>query len=65
MFQVIFTHDDTAKKWVATIKGATSKTEARQGFTAVVVTCQMLDANLQQYASLKLNGDTYEITPAV
>lgn len=61
MFRVIFTYDETACKWEASVEGATDKTEARQGFSAVVVTCQELDRSLLRHAQV---SEDFKITPA-
>lgn len=65
MFQVIFTYDEEAKKWEAIVTGAKDATEARQGFSAVVMTCQRLKSGLLNHAKVEQVDDFYSITPAV
>jgi hypothetical protein len=62
MFRVIFTYDEIHRKWEAKVEGATNKVEARQGFSAVVVSCQELDPMLLIHTQV---SDDYKITPAV
>jgi hypothetical protein len=62
MFRVIFTYDEALRKWESEVEGAKDKVEVRQGFSAVVLTCQMLDPDLLIHT--KVNDD-YSIIPAV
>jgi len=61
MVQVIFTHDDECKKWEVQVTGTTDKVEARQAFTAVVLTCQMADPKLLEYARV---SDDFKVSVA-
>jgi len=51
--QVIFTYDEKSCKWEASVVGIEKELEARQAFTAVVMTCQQLNANLQDRALVR------------
>lgn len=62
MIEVIFQYDEATRKWDPVVKGVVDKIEARQAFSAVVLTCQELDSDL---LILTLVSDDYKITPAV
>ena len=47
---VEFTHDDEVKKWEAHVIGAATSVEARQAFSAIVLTCQALNPDLLKVA---------------
>jgi hypothetical protein len=64
--KVIFEYDEESRKWDPTVHDASSETEARQAFNAVVLTCRQLDPrllNLSEVEALDNNG--YRIYPAV
>lgn len=67
--QVVFTHDDNAKKWECRVHGVKDAKEARQAFAAVVLTCEMIDGGLQIEAAIAkpVEGITnaFDIKPAV
>lgn len=63
--QITFEYDETQRKWSVSVKGVRDSREAQQAFTAVVMTCQQVDPNLQRHALVDQKGDTYNITPAV
>lgn len=60
--QVVFTYNETYSKWDVHVRGATSKLEARQAFSAVVITCQRLNHNLLIHA---LVDNDHRVIPAV
>lgn len=60
--RVIFEYDEQARKWNPIVEGLSTKVEARQAFSAVVITCQQLDPGLLTQA---LVSDDFVITPAV
>lgn len=67
--QVVFTHDDSAKKWECRVFGCKDAKEARQAFAAVVLTCEMVDGGLQIEAAIAkpVEGmnNAFDIEPAV
>lgn len=63
--QVIFEHDDTVSKWTVKVIGVKDSLEARQAFTAVILTNQTTEASMQKYALVKETTDGFEITPAI
>lgn len=65
MVRVIFTYDKQARKWESTVEGANTNIEARQAFSAVVLTCQELDPTLLTGAQSESFGDHHKIIPAV
>jgi hypothetical protein len=73
MVQVVFEHDDTCKKWEVFVRGAADAVEARQAFSAVVLTCHQLREHLltrtlakEETIFYRENYVTqYKITPAV
>lgn len=65
MFRVVFTYDETARKWLPSIEGAKDSTEALQGFTAVVLTCQQLDEKILDKSLAIAVFDHFNIVPAV
>ena len=62
MVQVIFTYDETDGRWESQVTGAENCEEARHAFSAVVITCQMLDRKLLQHARI---SDDHVVIPAV
>ena len=68
---VSFTHDENCKLWEVKVHNVEDEKQAKQAFYAVVVTCQMINANLQQHAKVQKSEDsednenTFIITPAV
>lgn len=65
MVQVIFTYDETARKWEASVEGVEDSTEARQAFAAVVLTVHELNSGLLNHTKVLKRGTDYHITPAV
>lgn len=62
---VSFIYDEDAKKWETIVTGVINSTEARQAFSAVVLTCQMSDASLLGLTLVSPEGEGYKITPVV
>jgi hypothetical protein len=65
--RVIFTYDEPTGKWEATVEGALNRTDARQAFSAVVLTCQQLLPVLLCLTKVIEQGpdkDVFAITPA-
>ena len=60
--QVIFTYDIITQSWQPSVKGLDTKTEARQAFSAVVISCQRLEEDLLVHT---LVDDDFQIVPAV
>lgn len=60
MFKVIFTYDETGGKWLASVEGAESKQEARDGFHAVILTARQLNTEL---LNMTIVNDDWTITP--
>lgn len=66
MVKVIFEYDETTRKWDPVVIGTTSAVEARQAFSAVVITCQELDPNLLSFSKTAvLDATSFSIRPAV
>lgn len=65
MIQVTFNYDEAMRKWEAVVTGVENAIEARQSFSAVVLTCQMLNPNLLHYTRVIVDGNTFKIEPAV
>lgn len=66
--KVIFTYDDVAKKWTATVTGVENENEALQAFTAVLITMNMVEAKLQDKALVSKtldNDNEFMVIPAV
>ena len=61
-FRVVFTYDETSSLWEPSVENCEDKVEARQGFSAVVLTCQGLNPNLLVHTQV---SDDMVITPAV
>lgn len=56
---------EASRKWDVLVEGAVDALEARQAFSAVVLTAQMLDPDLLEHAlSEPLSDGAYKITPA-
>ncbi len=65
MVKVVFTHDDLCRKWDAHVEGAKDVVEARQAFSAVVLTCQELNPSLLKHTRALTYGTQHTIVPAV
>lgn len=65
MFKVIFIYDDPSRKWKVNVEGAVSEEEARQGFTAVLLTCKQISPSLQHHALVEKEYDRFVLTPAI
>lgn len=63
MVRVSFDYDEESKKWIPWVSGAGNSTEARQAFSAVVVTCQMLDERLLNHTAVSAEEYGHAITP--
>lgn len=63
--QVTFTYDEILKKWDPIVTGASDELDAKQAFTAVILTAQMLDINLLLHTKTKQDGDSVHIIPAI
>jgi hypothetical protein len=63
--KVTFVYDEAARKWEANVTGVADPIEARQAFSAVVITCQALDESLLGQTLVEADGDGFKITPAV
>lgn len=63
--KVIFVYDEVARKWETMVTGVINPVEARQAFSAVVITCQTLDQSLLKQTLVKGTDAGYQITPAV
>lgn len=61
---VIFEYDEISRKWSPRVQGVISDIEARQAFSAVVLTCQTLDPELLNKTKVNF-GESYTIIPAV
>ena len=63
---VSFTYDEDTRLWDPVVHGTHDPIEARQAFSAVVITCQQLNAKLLSYAmSDGIAEKQYRIIPAV
>lgn len=70
MVHVIFKHDDDVKKWEIKVVGTTDPIEARQAFSAVVLTCKELPVSLLTKTKvirdyMGKNPDLFEIIPCI
>lgn len=69
MVKVTFQYDEPTHKWEVFADGVESHTEAREAFSAVVITCQELKSDLLQHTfvnKIESEGSTwYRIVPAV
>jgi len=67
MTKVVFEYDPISTRWSPYVEGAQDSMEARHGFSAVVLTCQMLEPDLLPMTIAKTgrHKDRYNITPAV
>lgn len=72
--KVTFVYDEEANRWEPIVDGVADETEARQAFSAVVLTCQYLLPNLLDKAKVEGRGGKeegkgrprhYKITPAI
>jgi hypothetical protein len=62
MFEVCFQYDEPSRKWEVVVKGATSSTEALQGFNAVVITASQATPKVAcNRAELQADG-TYKVS---
>jgi hypothetical protein len=58
MFEVKFQYDETTQLWEVMVSGATSATEALQGFNAVLMTASQATPRLDcNRAELQPNGE--------
>ncbi len=67
---VTFTYDEVAQKWEATVSHVITPTEARQAFSAVVLTCRQLNPALLIHTKTTkiydhLGVEQHRIVPAV
>jgi len=62
---VSFEYDEEARTWLPVVRGAQDGTEARQAFSAVVLSCMMLDATMLHHTRTEEHSDGYRILPAV
>jgi hypothetical protein len=62
MVRVIFEWDEDVRKWSAKVEGAETPLEARQAFSAVVLTCQELPSQLLNRTKV---DEQHNITPCV
>lgn len=73
--RVSFWYDEEANRWEPVVDGVADETEARQAFSAVVLTCQYLlpslldKAKVEGHGGFKESGSScprfYKITPAI
>lgn len=61
-FQVVFEYHEESRKWDIIVKGAKDSTEARQGFAAVVLSCQQLNP---EWLNMAIITPDFHVTPAV
>lgn len=62
---VTFMYNEAAGKWSPYVHGVENETEARQAFSAVVITCQQLNRELLPATKVFEDDGEYEIIPAV
>ena len=64
--QVFFNYCEESRKWTVVVNGAADPTEARQAFSAVILTCQKLNPDLLELTKVlpTIDGE-FEINPAV
>lgn len=66
MLRVIFEYDEKARKWSPVVEGAEDNVEARQAFSAVVITCRELRPALLVHTQVSvLSENRHLIVPAV
>lgn len=65
MITVRFDYDEPSRRWEAWVSGASSDEEARQAFSAVVLTCMGLDPGLLGSSLVEGTEYGHRITPAV
>lgn len=65
MTQITFIYNDELKKWQVVVSGVENETEAVEAFTAVVMTCQMLNPRVLAQSPVKDHVLGFEIIPAV
>jgi hypothetical protein len=63
--KVSFKYDAETRRWETIVSGVLTAGEACEAFTAVVMTCELLDAKLQPRALVEAYGEGYKIIPAV
>lgn len=65
MVSVVFKHEDETKTWTVHVEGAETELQARQAFSAVVLTCLDLNPELLPHTVVKptLSYVGYEIIP--
>lgn len=68
MVRVLFEYDEESRKWEVYVNGTETVLEARQAFSAVVITCQKLNPDLLDRAQVQSTVEcdyAYLIVPAV
>lgn len=63
MVVVKFAYDETVGKWDVWVEGTATSLEARQAFSAVVLTCQQVDPDLLRLTRIEEVNDRWVITP--
>jgi hypothetical protein len=65
MVSVRFDYDELTTRWVVLVTGAESELEARQAFSAVVITCQELNPDFLIHTKVKVSDCGMTVIPAV
>lgn len=63
--QVVFTYDESSRKWEAQVTGVNNEQDAKDAFRAVLISCSQLRQVLQDEAPVEHVDGVYKITPAV
>lgn len=62
MFEICFQYDEPTQKWEVIAKGATSATEALQGFNAVIITSHDVTPKVACNRAELIAENTYKIS---
>lgn len=65
MTKVIFEYNEASEKWSAVVEGVANEEEAREAFSAVVLTVGMLPTDLLTRTIVRQDGERYAITPVI
>lgn len=63
--RVEFRYDEASRRWDSFVIGASTALEARQAFTATVITVRQLQPTLLALSKVEETPDGYHIIPAV
>lgn len=65
MVKVVFHYDENVCKWEPIVEGVDTALEAVQAFSAVVLSCQLLELRLLPLARVLYSDEKYIVTPCV